>query len=240
MGAGGHGFVCRRTVARGAGCTHARMHASTNARTHARTKRGGGGSWRNGAPHLSQEQAAFDGEAKRQRCPSEGGGNSAAVLPLSLSRLVLGTSRSYGSAVHPPHHHPCGACAGSRFEEEPVHVARSASPSVLRVLVSRDWPGGLSRLQTPRNEDKTNMCRSTGPSWWLQRPRHGRWRHRQRRQTMATMETDKAEEDEEGIGSNPELSHAGAHDGFSRICSQGCASKLVVGVPVQEVGRAGR
>lgn len=33
--------------------------------------------------------------------------------------------------MHPPHHHPCGACAGSRFEEEPVHVARSASPSVL-------------------------------------------------------------------------------------------------------------
>jgi len=129
----------------------------------------------------------------------------------------------------------------------PIRRRAGACGSIgLPVRVAGCWcrvpdPAGTSKWQTPRKEDKTNMCRSTGPSWWwLRRPRHGRWRHRQRRQTMATMETDKAEEDEEGIGSNPELSHAGAHDGFSRICSQGCASKLVVGVPVQEVGRAGR
>ncbi len=133
MGAGGHGFVCRRTVARGAGCTHARMHASTNARTHARTKRGGGGSWRNGAPHLSQEQAAFDGEAKRQRCPSEGGGNSAAVLPLSLSRLVLGTSRSYGT------YH-----TASPFTKTPKSCATAQTQKAIPVLVTEaDWAAGV-------------------------------------------------------------------------------------------------
>ena len=45
-------------VARLRGAPAERMHASTNARTHARTKRGGGGSWRNGAPHLCLEGPA--------------------------------------------------------------------------------------------------------------------------------------------------------------------------------------
>lgn len=120
-------------VARLRGAPAARMHASTNARTHARTKRGGGGSWRNGAPHLSQEQAAFDGEAKRQRCPSEGGGNSAAVLPLSLSRLVLGTSRSYGT------YH-----TASPFTKTPKSCATAQTKKAIPVLVTKaDWAAGV-------------------------------------------------------------------------------------------------